>query len=111
MCRERRQTLWQSYIRRGSGVDGSSFRSAFVMRSSCAAMGQCSQGPSIRAYQAETGTPADDDARVRHVALGPLGLGSLAQPAHARLFFCSQLQPNTTLMACWGLVSAEPPRL
>ena len=54
----------------------------------------------IRALQAQTGIPADDDTRVQHVALGPLGLGSLAQPAY--LIFCSQ--PNTTLMARWGVL-------
>ena len=99
--------LYQAWQRRGWFQLPLRFRDAVELRCD----GAVQPRPIYRAYQAETGTPADDDARVRHVALGPLGLGSLAQPAHARLFFCSQLQPNTTLMACWGLVSAEPPRL
>ena len=95
--------LYQAWQRRGWFQLPLRFRDAVELRCD----GAVQPRPIYRAYQAETGTPADDDARVRHVALGPLGLGSFAQPA--RLYFCSQ--PNITLMARWGLVSAEPPRL
>ena len=102
-CRERRQTLQESYIRRGSGsgVDGSSFRSAFVMRSSCAAMGQCSQGLS-GPPQAQTGTPADDDARVRHCCAGSAWSGHSCTARLPVLLFATQHHFDGLLGSCIG---------